>query len=467
MSRRICVNVAIFTISVVLLFAYGSLSTANAGLTPEQARELGEIQKAIKAKGAKWKAGETSVSKLSREERNRLCGLRFSERPNMETGSKVASADNTATMDAPAFCWGSGVVTDVKDQGGCGSCWAFAAVGAMESALLISDNTLWPGLDLSEQFVVSCDNENYGCCGGYMDRVYDFLTNSGTIDESCFPYNLSGTCKCNRILCRSSTSPCDNMCSDWESSHKRISGWNPVSYNVEAIKSALLDGPVPCGMDVYTDFFYYIGDVYQYSWGDYEGGHAVIIIGWDDAEGCWIVKNSWGTDWGEGGYFRIKYYNCWIGVDAGALHYAPCEDVDGDGYQDIACGGNDCDDTDPSINPGATEECGDDVDNNCDGLKGNIYYRDADGDGFGDQDVTIEDYCDPPPGYTFDNTDCDDTDNTRYPGAEEACDGVDNDCDDTIDEGCSTCLPKGETCVDNSDCCSGKCLGRPGKKKCK
>lgn len=212
--------------------------------------------------------------------------------------------------------------------------------------------------------------------------------------RDAFPTMHQETASAIVFFCYSRTSSCDDKCADWESRLESISGWEWVTNDVHAIKTALLNGPVPGGMDVYTDFFYYTGGVYEQSWGNYEGGHAVIIIGWDDGNQCWIVKNSWGTGWGEDGYFRIKYNNCKIGVDAGKLLYTPCVDHDGDGYKDEACGGNDCDDSNSSINPGADEVCGDNVDNNCNGK---------------------------------------------------------------VDEGCSSCLPKGADCDPSIPCCSGRC----------
>ncbi|MFO7962810.1 MAG: MopE-related protein [Desulfobacterales bacterium] len=121
---------------------------------------------------------------------------------------------------------------------------------------------------------------------------------------------------------------------------------------------------------------------------------------------------------------------------------ADCTDADGDGYyaEATGCWPVDCDDTDAAINPGAVEVC-DGKDNDCDGEVDegvqNIYYQDADGDGYGDPMNSIQD-CSAPSGYVTDNTDCDDTDASVNPGAAEVCDdGIDNDCDGEVDEGCS------------------------------
>jgi hypothetical protein len=119
---------------------------------------------------------------------------------------------------------------------------------------------------------------------------------------------------------------------------------------------------------------------------------------------------------------------------------ASCSDADGDGYTNATCGGTDCDDADAGINPGATETCNG-VDDDCDGQIDEgvktTFYRDADGDAYGNADVTTQ-ACNAPTGYVADNTDCNDADEAINPGATESCNGVDDDCDGQIDEGVKT-----------------------------
>ena len=121
----------------------------------------------------------------------------------------------------------------------------------------------------------------------------------------------------------------------------------------------------------------------------------------------------------------------------GIIYYQP--DADGDGYNDLEYGGDDCDDDDASVNPGATEYC-DTIDNDCDGETDEsdaadavTWYADTDGDGYGDG-ASVTWACDQPSGYVSDGTDCDDAQADTHPGADEYCDGVDDDCDGDVDE---------------------------------
>lgn len=200
-----------------------------------------------------------------------------------------------------------GLVTPAKDQGQCGSCWAFASVGALESHLLAAGLPFSP-TDLSEQQLVSCYLNSSGCCGG-SSRAIRFWQDQGPIYESCFPYaEINTTCSfAERTVPCSNSSTCPQL-------GYRISNWHTVSAS-DFQKSLWTSGPSYFRYDIYNDFYDFWnyadrGDVYVYKTGQFRGGHAVLLIGWDDSKGAYLLKNSWGTGGPENdGTFWMSYSN--------------------------------------------------------------------------------------------------------------------------------------------------------------
>jgi C1A family cysteine protease len=260
--------------------------------------EVLAVQKAIAAEKLSWQAGETSMSRMSKSERRLRLGGRLAAVLPRIPARKPAAATLPAVLD-----WrdrNGNWVTAIKDQGGCGSCWAFATTAVLESMVKISRN-MSKDIDLSEQMLVSCSGAGNCPDGGSEYVAAEYIKDTGIPYESCYPYTADDA-------------PC-NPCSGWMSQVVKINYWDWVATSVAAIETALQDGPVTTYMTVYSDFFQYRKGIYRTTAGAVEeGGHFVSIIGYDHMLGYWICKNSWGTDWGENGFFRIQMGQADMGI---------------------------------------------------------------------------------------------------------------------------------------------------------
>ena len=188
-----------------------------------------------------------------------------------------------------------------KNQGKCGSCWAFANTGMLSDrcCMNIGDNG-W----LAPQELVSCDSTNAGCQGGGLTSpVAYMLAHKGLVREECFPYQAADI-------------PCAKKCadgSDFKAAHVCDCKDPRTCSGINGMKACLTSGPVTLGFFVCRSFLTYKSGIYHCDCTEYLGGHAVLAMGYGAEPEChYTVKNSWGTVWGDKGYFDIACETCRI-----------------------------------------------------------------------------------------------------------------------------------------------------------
>jgi len=295
-------SVALLVI-IALALPLVALAEVDREVTPEEQAWIDAINDRITENGYHWIAGPTNVSNLTPEEKARRLGGEMS--PEMIAEFEALEPDPAILRMTfrSSFDWRDyDGVTPAKDQADCGSCWAFAAASATEAHIRISEGII---VDTSEQQIIDCNGQGSDCDGGQSGDAYNVHRSPGCVSESDIPYLADDNQSCRQRRY-------DKVAI--------IDGAANVSNNVATLKYYLETyGPLSVGMCVYDDFYGYDGGCYEHPGNDWTN-HVVLLAGWDDSmcggEGAWLCKNSWGTDFGENGFFWIKYGTCRIGTGA-------------------------------------------------------------------------------------------------------------------------------------------------------
>lgn len=300
------------------------MGAASAALHPLSDKYI----KMLQNQHTTWKAGRNFNKNLSMKYIQRLMGVHPDSKLHMSPVHKhnIPEGFSIPTEFDSRQNWPMcPTLGEIRDQGSCGSCWAFGAVEVMSDRECIHSKGKQNFHYSSENLVSCCHLCGFGCNGGFPGSAFQYWVHSGIVSggafnstQGCQPYEIppcehhvpgsrpacsegGGTPKCQKT-CESS------YASDYESDLHHGSKHYSIDQDETQIKYEIMtNGPVEGAFTVYVDFLHYKSGVYQHTHGLPLGGHAIRILGWGEEGGTpyWLCANSWNTDWGDNGYFKI------------------------------------------------------------------------------------------------------------------------------------------------------------------
>ena len=286
--------------SISIAFLFFVLALPFLVFSSDKMLNVTALQKELRDSDAEWVASENHLTALSRIEIKRMLGSL--EQPHHMVDYSDAY-DNSFTYESLDWRNQDGInwLGDVMNQGNCGSCVAFAAVATVEATASIATKFPWLKPNLSPEALFACGG---GACnrGWFPSAAASYIKRYGLIDSACAPYTMGATGR---------DVSCQQFCGDQSSRVFKVTrSFNPsgsFATSAAAVKEALKKGPLMTTMTVYADFISYKSGIYKSVSRESVGGHAVSLVGYNDSERYWIVRNSWGADWGENGYVRISW----------------------------------------------------------------------------------------------------------------------------------------------------------------
>jgi C1A family cysteine protease len=268
-------------------------------------QDLNQMRAVIEAEGHEFTVGHNPAMQYDLKE---LCTLNPDLAGFDDIEHETKGADIDREMATRSYYMG--YYTSIKNQGSCGSCWAFGIAGVFEGRILQKNGT---SVNLSEQYLLDCNHYGYSCSGGWFTAQNDHMSPYGARLESCYPYvAYKQTCKTACSYAYRTTS--------WY--YVGSSSGVPSSTSIKSkIQS---NGSVTAA--VYVDSYWqaYTGGVFTRN-ASGNVNHAILLVGWDDSlasgYGAWRLKNSWGTGWGESGLMWIKFGVQKVGYAANYVNY--------------------------------------------------------------------------------------------------------------------------------------------------